>query len=192
MSWRLRLWLMTPFLWVMALGVGMHTWKTLGDHWRQGTEVEFRGPGMSVFSVDAPGRYTLWLVTQGVWKGSLITLPAQLPPGVRIHLEEHPAGVEIPWTAAEGTSMELNGNRRVSLASAELPRAGEYRLEVSGLDEPRLFYLGKSRVFALLRDGLVGFLIVGGLLVAGLLTFVIGFAFPRRPPPPVPRWETME
>lgn len=167
--------LATLILWSMTVLVAWFTWKTVQSHWDEGASVEFRAPGVAMFNAKSIGSYNLWLVTRGQFGDTLVQFPEKLPESVVLSIHHEESGKRLPLRRAGGVEMEVDGAHRILVASVEITKVGNYRLEVSGLDTPFLFYFGKSHIFALLRDSLLGLAAMITMVLGGIIFLICSF-----------------
>jgi hypothetical protein len=105
-------------------------------------------PGETVVTIDKPGDYTLWNGTKTILDGQLVTFGDDLPPGTTITIVKQPGGTTVPWRLPSGkSSVEFNGERKVSVGEVTFPSPGKYKVVVSGLESKRALSLEEARFF---------------------------------------------
>ncbi|MEM7168108.1 MAG: hypothetical protein AAF581_21845 [Planctomycetota bacterium] len=149
----------------------------------------FVAPGEHVVEAEA-GKYVLWNEYQTLHEGTMYRKSATLPDGVVVRIyssDPTDSHDTLPLVHSSFRSeVSVGSGSRNSVGSIEFPRAGVYRIEISQLDEERLFSLrpaGGNRVLVTLA---IGGLLALALFVVGIVLVVRGA---RRSPPTPSRGE---
>jgi hypothetical protein len=169
-------------------GIGICFWcvaiYALVESFRE-TGFNVVAPGTTAITISKPGDYTLWNRTKTMIDGQFLTFPDQIPSGTTIKIFKKPEGLQIPMRPSMGSSVEVNGSRRVSIGVLTFDATGNYEVVVTGLSEKRALYLDESKFLRTFTKffgaGLAGFaFVVAGI---GLGVYVLLRLVKTKPAP---------
>jgi hypothetical protein len=96
---------------------------------------QFGAPGEVTVRADGARRYSVYHEVRGMYQGQAHS-SASLPAGTTVEVTELGSGRAIPVSAGGGARLHSGSTERVSFAAFDAPAAGEYRVRVSGNDQP--------------------------------------------------------
>ncbi|NIO03851.1 MAG: hypothetical protein GTN74_04355 [Proteobacteria bacterium] len=133
----------------------------------------FLAPCEITFSLESPGRYVLWHEAETFFEGTWYSSSPELPHGTTIKVLNHQRGDELILTSSLGTTESVGRATKHSICSFWVEKAGEYTIEISGLESPRVFSLresiAKTVLLTLIQGGMI--FLMGGLGGAGLIVY---------------------
>lgn len=135
-----------------------------------GADISIVVPGATTFTVEKPGKYTLWSEAESAFGGRLMTFPTGIPPGVTIRIARASDGSAIPLRSKWPTTRRNGpGTFRIAIGTVTFDTAGSYRIVADGLREKRALHLDQLNFDNLFAS--VGFAILGSFLI------IAGFAW---------------
>ncbi len=133
----------------------------------------FLAPCEITFSLEGPGKYVLWHAAETFFEGTWYSSCPELPHGTTIKVVDHQTGDELILTSSLGTTESVGRATKYSICSFRVENAGEYTVEISGLESPRVFFLresiAKTVLVTLIQGGTI--FLMGGLGGAGLIVY---------------------
>jgi len=102
-------------------------------------------PGEMILDIKHAGDYTLWLQNQAAYGLSMKTYPMTLPSGLTLTLQRESDQSQVAINnGVMNKSVTVGSMQRQSIAAAQIPSPGQYRLIASGSTEPRLIYMSRD------------------------------------------------
>lgn len=139
--------------------------------------VALEAPGELDVTIEEPGRYYVWNEYNTVYLGKTYSVSKELPSGIMFSLVESDTGEAVPFEGDLSISVSAGERARNSAGYFDIEDSGEYRLEIAGLDQPRVFAFGPSvwsDMFSFFGRILLGVLLAVIFLTAGVLLVVFG------------------
>jgi len=140
---------------------------------------QFIVPGQLGITIEKPGSYTLWYDVRTVYKGRSYNSSESLPDGVTIEIVYLETREKVEFESDFGTTQHSGHSFSVAIGTFKAEQPGRYSINVSNLDEKRVFHVQRS-FFELLVSRILVAVIIGPIGFFGGPAIVIITAIRRK------------